>query len=93
LPRTLEFWPQQQHHLLVAGDRTIKAGGTFEASDEDAEELLANPEIRVPPVAPTPTVVPRGTMEQRSDKDAPHQSTQPQSPGRAERSTITDRRP
>ena len=44
---TLEFWPAQPHHLLQAGDEIIEAGETFEASDEDVETLLANPEIRL----------------------------------------------
>lgn len=45
---TLEFFPQQPHHLLQIGDEIIEAGERFDASDEDADTLLANPEIRLP---------------------------------------------
>lgn len=104
MTRTLEFWPQQQHHLLVAGGRTIVAGGTFEASEEDAIELLANPEIREPEGAAS--AAPPATQEEpvadgRTDGEGRQRDTwrqqgqrsqqppQPQSPGRAERSSTT----
>lgn len=45
---TLEFWPRQSHHLLQSGGQTVRAGETFEVSEEDVEELLANDEIRRP---------------------------------------------
>lgn len=105
MTRTLEFWPQQQHHLLVAGGRTIKAGGTFEASDEDAEGLLANPEIREPegtasgalPAAQDEPAVdglpednaPQWAQSRQQGQDSTQQPPQSQSPGRAERSSTT----
>jgi hypothetical protein len=45
---TIEFWPEQPHHLLQAGGETLEAGDTFEASEEDLESLLSNPELRIP---------------------------------------------
>ena len=44
---TLEWFPEQPHHLLEVDGETLEAGDTFEASEEDAEALLSNPEIRL----------------------------------------------
>jgi hypothetical protein len=94
----LQFWPQQPHHLLKAGGRTLTAGKTFEASEEDVEELLANPEIRRVEGAKKPVVPAVATDEQKTDNEPAREpdkklQAQTQSPGRAERSTLTDRRP
>jgi hypothetical protein len=42
--KTLEWWPQQPHHLLDRGeDGVLAAGDTFEVSDEEAEDALTEP--------------------------------------------------
>lgn len=59
---TLQWWPQQPNHLLQVDGETLEAGDTFTASDEDAEQLLENPEIRVAEKHPSHS--PKGTASQ-----------------------------
>lgn len=103
MPRTLQFWPRRPQHTLVAGERTLAAGETFEASDEDAEGLLAESYIREPPerqassAEPTrqqggPAQTSRPEAERPSRSAPSQQSPQTQSPGRAERQLPPDRR-
>lgn len=92
---TLEFWPSQPHHLLVVGEETVGAGGTFQASEEDVEGLLANPEIRRPQAAAGEQESPALASVEGTDAVTPQPDdaeTQTHSPGRAERSNTTDRR-
>jgi len=82
----LEWFPQQPHHLLEADGRTLTAGDTFEVSEEDAQVLLGNPDIRASRRALEAPVA----SEEALGKQEPSQT---HSPGRAERTTTTDRRP
>jgi hypothetical protein len=80
----LQFWPPQPHHKLVAGGKTLTAGETFEASDEDAAELLACPDIREAPKTSEATA-----KDDKKKASADNINKDTHSPERAQRPTTT----
>jgi hypothetical protein len=76
----LQFWPQQPHYKLVVGSKTLNAGETFEASEQDAADLLASPDIRK---------VPTSIKEPETADNADSKTDITQSPKRAQRQTQT----
>lgn len=45
----LQFCPPQSHHKLHADGRVLSAGETWEASEEDVPDLIAQDNIREAP--------------------------------------------